>query len=146
MSGVRLWLDDFRSAPEGWTHVRSVNQAIRLLETGDVVEATINHYGPYNAPQEPPVSRIIYKYQTTSRPDLAPHAPLVAETPRGDVIHFGLDPKRELCVWVALDDAADTSLSVVYEVVATGQTFPSALAPVASTVVGAFVWHLVRHA
>jgi len=40
---TRLWLDDVRSAPEGWTHVRSVNEAIRLLQTGTVIEASLDH-------------------------------------------------------------------------------------------------------
>lgn len=31
-TGVRIWLDDNRPAPEGWTHVRNVEQAkVRLL-------------------------------------------------------------------------------------------------------------------
>lgn len=40
---TRLWLDDVRSAPEGWVWVRSVNAAIDVLQAGDVVEASLDH-------------------------------------------------------------------------------------------------------
>lgn len=38
-----MWLDDLRPVPEGWTGVRSVNEAIALLSTGLVVEASLDH-------------------------------------------------------------------------------------------------------
>lgn len=40
---MKLWLDDVRPAPKGWTQVRSVNEAIAILETGEVVEASLDH-------------------------------------------------------------------------------------------------------
>lgn len=40
---VDLWLDDLRPAPEGWTLVRSVNEAILLLATGTVLRASLDH-------------------------------------------------------------------------------------------------------
>lgn len=40
---TRLWLDDLRPAPPGWTKVRSVNAAIRLLETGSVTHASLDY-------------------------------------------------------------------------------------------------------
>lgn len=40
---IRLWLDDVRPAPTGWTHVKSVNQALRVLANGPVVEVSLDH-------------------------------------------------------------------------------------------------------
>jgi len=40
---VKMWLDDFRLPPVGWTHVRSVNRAIALLDSGEVTEASLDH-------------------------------------------------------------------------------------------------------
>lgn len=40
---VRMWLDDVRPAPDGWTHVRTCDEAIALLRTGTVDEASLDH-------------------------------------------------------------------------------------------------------
>jgi hypothetical protein len=43
---IRLWLDDDlvdRAAPAGWTHVTSVEEATALLDTGRVVELSLDH-------------------------------------------------------------------------------------------------------
>lgn len=43
---IRLWLDDDlvdRAAPEGWVHVTTAWQAIEALETGRVVELSLDH-------------------------------------------------------------------------------------------------------
>ena len=41
---MKLWLDDVRMPPdEDWTWVTSVRAAIVLLETGRVVEASLDH-------------------------------------------------------------------------------------------------------
>lgn len=41
--GMKLWLDDIRPAPEGYTHARSVNEAIALLVDVDVTHASLDH-------------------------------------------------------------------------------------------------------
>ncbi len=41
--GVKMYLDDVRPVPEGWVGVKSVNQAIILLLTGTVTEASLDH-------------------------------------------------------------------------------------------------------
>lgn len=38
---IKLWLDDLRTAPEGFVHVKSVNQAIREIEKWKQEGATI---------------------------------------------------------------------------------------------------------
>lgn len=38
-----MWLDDVRPAPTGWTHVRSVNEAVDLLRSAEVIEASLDH-------------------------------------------------------------------------------------------------------
>jgi hypothetical protein len=40
---MRVWLDDMRDAPEGWVHVRSPDEAITLLSTGEVIELSLDH-------------------------------------------------------------------------------------------------------
>ena len=38
-----MWLDDERPAPPGWVHVRSVTAAKKLLLSGAVDEASLDH-------------------------------------------------------------------------------------------------------
>jgi hypothetical protein len=40
---MRVFLDDVRSAPEGWTLVRWPEEVIALLETGEVQELSLDH-------------------------------------------------------------------------------------------------------
>lgn len=50
MTGNLLWLDDLRPAPTGWTWVMSVHEAIRALQAGQVVHASLDHdLGDYAA-------------------------------------------------------------------------------------------------
>lgn len=43
MENVRLWVDDVRPAPEGWLWVKSVNDALRVLQVSTVLEASLDH-------------------------------------------------------------------------------------------------------
>lgn len=40
---MRLWLDDVRPAPDGWTLAKTAPEAIALLARGDVTEASLDH-------------------------------------------------------------------------------------------------------
>jgi hypothetical protein len=40
---VRVWLDDVRKAPEGWVHVKTPEEAIDLLRSGEVEEISLDH-------------------------------------------------------------------------------------------------------
>lgn len=40
---VRLWHDDVRPPPAGWTHAWDNDEAIRILEENDVEEASLDH-------------------------------------------------------------------------------------------------------
>jgi hypothetical protein len=40
---MKLWLDDVRPAPEGWTHVKTVAAAKAALLTGEVEVASLDH-------------------------------------------------------------------------------------------------------
>lgn len=40
---INLWLDDHRPAPDGWTHVQTVHEAIRLIKSGQVAKASLDH-------------------------------------------------------------------------------------------------------
>lgn len=40
---MRLWLDDIRPAPAGWTHVKTVQEAKDVLMTGLVTHASLDH-------------------------------------------------------------------------------------------------------
>jgi hypothetical protein len=43
METIDLWLDDERSAPAGWVHVKTVEEAKRHLERGNVLNASLDH-------------------------------------------------------------------------------------------------------
>jgi hypothetical protein len=40
---MKLWLDDLRTPPEGWTWAKTVEEAIPHLKTGEVTEASLDH-------------------------------------------------------------------------------------------------------
>lgn len=40
---MKLYIDDLRPCPEGWTLARTVTEAIRILATQDVTEVSIDH-------------------------------------------------------------------------------------------------------
>jgi hypothetical protein len=40
---IRVWLDDIRPAPAGWTRAYTAREAIALLAAGDVVEISLDH-------------------------------------------------------------------------------------------------------
>ena len=40
---MKVWLDDLRPAPAGWTWVTNVTQVIKLLESGEVEELSLDH-------------------------------------------------------------------------------------------------------
>lgn len=42
-SKIRLWLDDLRPVPGGWTWVKTAEEAISLMEGGNVTEASLDH-------------------------------------------------------------------------------------------------------
>lgn len=47
---MKLWLDDVRPAPEGWTAVRTAAEAIAVLATGTVEIVSLDHdLGPAEA-------------------------------------------------------------------------------------------------
>lgn len=40
---TRLWLVDLRLPPEGWTWAKTVEEAISVMEGGNVTEASLDH-------------------------------------------------------------------------------------------------------
>ena len=40
---MKLWVDDIRKEPKGWTRARSVTEAIRILDTFEVTEVSLDH-------------------------------------------------------------------------------------------------------
>ena len=40
---MKVWLDDVRPAPEGWVHVLWPQEAIKLLEKGNVTFISLDH-------------------------------------------------------------------------------------------------------
>ena len=46
---MKIWLDDERTSPEGWTHIKTPWEAIELLKTGQVEEISLdNDLGLFN--------------------------------------------------------------------------------------------------
>jgi hypothetical protein len=44
MKAIKLWLDDCRPAPAGWTLARTIAEAIALLKTGRVTDASLDYH------------------------------------------------------------------------------------------------------
>lgn len=42
-TALRLWLNDERPAPKGWIRAHTAEEAIQILRTGYVAEASIDH-------------------------------------------------------------------------------------------------------
>lgn len=42
--GIKLWLDDCRPAPTGWTLAITIAEAIALLRTGRVTHASLDYH------------------------------------------------------------------------------------------------------
>jgi hypothetical protein len=40
---VKVWLDDVREAPDDWVHVKTPEEAIDLLRSGEVEEISLDH-------------------------------------------------------------------------------------------------------
>ena len=40
---MKVWLDDWRDAPAGWVHIRTPDEAIELLRSGEVEEISLDH-------------------------------------------------------------------------------------------------------
>lgn len=41
--GIRLYVDDIRPTPDGWERARTVTEAIRILDTIEVDELSLDH-------------------------------------------------------------------------------------------------------
>lgn len=75
---MKLWVDDIRKEPDGWVRAKTVTDAIRILDTQDVDEVSLDHdisykvsigHGdprPFCAPETfEPVARYIAKAYAT---------------------------------------------------------------------------------
>lgn len=40
---MKLWVDDIRNAPEGWTRAYSITEAIRILDTIYIEEVSLDY-------------------------------------------------------------------------------------------------------
>lgn len=60
---MRLWLDDTRPAPPGYTWVRTVNEAIDKIARGDVEEISLDYNLTHSDPGRYGVEVIDWYYQ-----------------------------------------------------------------------------------
>lgn len=67
---MKLYVDDLRKCPEGWTLARTNTEAIRLLATGYVEEISIDHdiCTPFSGELSEPVRRRLQIGQETFQP------------------------------------------------------------------------------
>jgi hypothetical protein len=67
---MRLYVDDLRKCPEGWTLARTNTEAIRLLASGYVEECSIDHdiCVPFSGEISEPVRRRLQIGQETFQP------------------------------------------------------------------------------
>jgi len=40
---MKLWIDDFRSAPKGWLWAKTFAEALDILRTHDIIEVSFDH-------------------------------------------------------------------------------------------------------
>lgn len=40
---MKLWLDDLRPPPDGWKLAKTVEEAVSHMQSGEIVEASLNH-------------------------------------------------------------------------------------------------------
>ena len=66
----------------------------------------------------------------------------VNEIRDGFVVHFGADPKGDICAWIMHYDDKDVIMKLY--VVGTGHEFPNSHVAHGSCVDGPFVWHLIE--
>ncbi len=78
--------------------------------------------------------RSIYKYEARGASFMDPD---------GTVVHVGLDPNCNPCVWLLVDPDAPT-VARRFTLVGTGDSVADAAHPVGSFVDGPFVWHVVE--
>jgi hypothetical protein len=67
---MKLYVDDLRKCPEGWTLARTNTEAIRLLATGYVEEISIDHdiCTPFSGEISEPVRKRLMIGQETFQP------------------------------------------------------------------------------
>lgn len=41
--GIKIWVDDLRQEPLGWSCVRTITEAIRIIDCYDVEEVSLDH-------------------------------------------------------------------------------------------------------
>lgn len=80
-------------------------------------------------------NRTIYKYSLEQRRHRIPAL--------HKVIHAGVDPVGELCVWVEVD-ASTTEIDVSFFRVGTGHVVPDGAEHIWSFNDGPFVWHIYK--
>jgi len=57
--GLKLWIDDIRPAPEGWHLAKTNTEAIRILDTMEVDEVSIDHDVSHQIMMEGPCGSIV---------------------------------------------------------------------------------------
>lgn len=66
--GLHLWLDDQRPAPSGWTHARSVTEAINIINAcGNFVAADLDHW--LGDDQETGLALLVWMHAATRWPE-----------------------------------------------------------------------------
>lgn len=64
---MKLWIDDIRKAPDGWTHAKTPHEAIDILNTHNVIEAvSFDHDLGVDQYDNPLDSRCIVNYMITN--------------------------------------------------------------------------------
>jgi hypothetical protein len=86
---MKLYVDDLRRCPEGWTLARNNTEAIRLLSTGYVEEISIDHdiCVPFSGELSDSVKRRLQIGQETFQP-VAFYLSVMPESIRPQVIKF----------------------------------------------------------
>jgi hypothetical protein len=93
---MRLWLDDIRPASEGWTWVKTAQEAIDFLKTGEVTEASLDHDLGEDQPEGRTVALWMAEHDVWPKDSVAIHSgnPVAVEYMSGVIERYG--PYRKL--------------------------------------------------
>jgi len=71
---LKLWLDDVRPPPEGWTHGKTAEEVIEPLKTGQVIEASLDHDLGQDQPKGRTVALWMAEHQVWPRDGISLHS------------------------------------------------------------------------
>lgn len=89
--------------------------------------------------------RTIHKFPISLEEETVHHVPHQARGRPAEVLHVGLDPRGQLCVWMLLDPDAAWSSFHRFTVIGTGMPVPEAATYRGTVRDDPFMWHIFEY-